>query len=280
MLAVALSLAASLSWGAADFLGGVSARRHPLWAVVVLSQLAGLALALVLVVAFAGPPPAAGRLALAAAAGVAGAVAIAAFYRALAIGTMSVVAPVVATSAVIPVLAGLAAGERPARLQVVGIALALVGVVLAARERSESRASRARLARSVALALVAAIGLGILLVGLQVAGEGGPLWALLAARAASVLALVVATLVVRPRLAVRPAALPSLLVLGVLDTGANALFVLATGEGLRSVVAVLASLYPVVTVLLARVLLGERLAGLQAAGVGLALTGVAALAAG
>lgn len=279
MLTLGLGLAASVVWGTADFLGGLSARRRSLWAVVVVAQLGGLALACVVFAAAAGTMPSTTALLAAAGGGAAGAVAVAAFYRALAVGTMGVVAPVAATGAVVPVVVGVLGGERPSALQLAGAALATAGVVLASRDGSTAAGSHRA---AIPLAAVAALGFGLVFVGLERAGDEDPFWAILVARATATALVAGAAVASRARLEVprQAPALALLALVGVLDTGANVLFVLAADRGLLSVVAVLGSLYPAITVVLARVLLGERLTRPQVAGVGLTLTGVAGIAAG
>jgi len=280
VLTLALGLAASLVWGSADFLGGLSARRSPLWTVVLVAQLGGLAFAVTIWVAAAGSAPEPAALLAGAGGGAAGVIAVAAFYRALAIGTMGVVAPIAATGAAVPVAVGLLSGERPTAVQLVGAAVATAGVALAARERTSGRS--AAHTRSVLLAAVAAVGFGLTFVGLERAGDADPYWAILTARATAAALVVLAAAAVRPRLE-RPSTgrgLATLVLVGVLDTAANVLFVLAAEEGLLSVVSVLGSLYPAVTVLLARWVLDERLDRSQAAGVVLTLLGVAGIAAG
>jgi drug/metabolite transporter (DMT)-like permease len=216
----------------------------------------------------------------AALAGSAGIVALGAFYRALAIGTMSVVAPISATAAAVPVLVGLAEGERPSTLQIAGMAIALAGVILASREPIEDGADPPNRA-AIGLALVAAVGFGTFFVGIDRASATAEVpWVIVVQRCCSLTLLVIATLVVRPAL---PRDVPSLAVLaavGVLDLGANGLYALATTHGLLSVVSVLGSLYPAVTVVLARFVLAERIARVQEAGVVLALAGVVAISAG
>lgn len=279
MLGPLLALGASLSWGLGDFLGGLRARRLPLLTVLVVSQAAGVA-SIALVVAVRGEGAPAGRhLAYAALAGLVGAVGLAALYRGLAVGAMSVVAPLAATAAVLPVVAGLARGERPSAAQGAGIALALVGVLLAAREPSAG-GTRSGVATGVGLALVAALCFGLLLVALDAASEGDALWATLAMRATSFSLLALAALALRPSLALGERDLVALALVGVLDTAGNALFALASTKSLLSVASVLAQLYPVVTVLLARLVLSERIARLQGAGVVAALAGVALITAG
>jgi drug/metabolite transporter (DMT)-like permease len=282
VLAAVLALASSISWGLSDFLGGFQSRRHALLAVMLLSQ--GMALALILVAVLAGAPTEHDAAATAWAAGVGalGLLGLTAFYRALAIGTMSIVAPISATGVAIPVLVGLASGERPAALQVAGMALACGGVVLAAREPAAADEAARRAGRAaVILALLAAVGFGSFFAGIDRAEQSADVaWVLLAARVADVLLLVVACSVTRPRLPTAPVTLGAIAAIGVFDLLANLLFVLAAGRGLLSVVGVIGSLYPAVTVLLARFVLHERLSRSQNTGVLITLAGVVALAAG
>jgi drug/metabolite transporter (DMT)-like permease len=282
VLAAVLALASSISWGLSDFLGGFQSRRHALLAVLVLSQ--GLALVILVVAVLAGAPTEHDTAATvwAASVGALGLLALMAFYRALAIGTMSVVAPISATGVAIPVLVGLISGERPSALQVAGIVLACAGVILASREAPAADAAARRSGRmAIGLALLAAIGFGSFFAGIDRAEESADVaWVLLSARTADVLLLGIACAVVRPRLPTAPATLGVLAAIGIFDLLANLLFVLAAGRGLLSVVGVLGSLYPAVTVILARVFLHERLTRTQDAGVVVTLAGVVALAAG
>lgn len=279
MLGPLLALGASLSWGVGDFLAGLASRRLALLTVLVVSQAAGLASIAVVVAARGEGAPAARYLGYAAFAGIAGAVGIAALYRGLAVGSMSVVAPISATAAVVPVVAGLLTGERPSAVQGAGIGLALVGVVLASRDAGTAGRRRG-VATGVGLALVAALSFGFLLVGLGAASEGDAIWATLAMRTTSFGLFAGTALVLRPGMALGGRDLPALLAVGLLDTAGNALFALASTESLLSVAAVLAQIYPVVTVILARVVLGERIARSQQAGVSGALVGVTLITVG
>jgi drug/metabolite transporter (DMT)-like permease len=280
VLAVVLAFSSSLCWGLADFLGGLQSRARPLVTVLLVAQVAAVAMGLAFVAASSDPFPDLGPAALATGAGVAGCAALAAFYRGLAIGTMSIVAPVSATGAAVPVLVGLAEGERPAALQIAGIAVAMTGIVLAAREPGDTPPSQA-LRGSLALAGLAALGFGSFFVLIDRATEqGGAPWSLLLVRVGEVALLGSLALAMRPRM---PAglrdALP-LLLIGGLDFAATAFFALATEQGLLSVVSVVGSLYPAVTVVLARVVLAERVARSQELGVVLTLAGVVAISAG
>ena len=278
MLAVALALGASLAFGVADFLGGAAARRLALLTVLLLSQLAGLA-GIVVVVALRGDgPPDATSLAWGVLAGLFGAAAITALYHGLAVGLMSVVAPLAATAAVIPVIAGVVIGETPSALQNGGIALALVGVVLVSR--SSNGGVGGRFAAGAGLGLLSALLIGSLLTAFDAASEQDPYWATLVLRTVTATIFVAAALVRRPPLRVGRPALAGLAVIGLLDLAGTTLFAVASTEGLVGIVSVLSSLYPVVTVALARVFLGERLSGAQAAGVFAAFGGIALIALG
>jgi drug/metabolite transporter (DMT)-like permease len=276
VLAVLLSLSCSLVWGVGDYLGGLQTRRNPVVAVMAISQTAGLlGVVLALVLHGEGPPPLL-DLWPAAVAGLLGLCALSAFYYALAVGTISIVAPIAATSAAVPVIAGIVLGERPGPLQGAGLLAALVGVVLASREPGAHPVQGAA-RRAVPLALAAALLLGLGLIALHGARDSDLLWVLVTARATSVPVLLLGCLILRPT--VVRATVPVMLVIGVADTAATGLFVAATTFGPLAVVSVLSSLYPVVTVGLAQLRLGERIGRVQGAGVALALLGVCVLTA-
>jgi drug/metabolite transporter (DMT)-like permease len=277
-LAVVLALASSVAWGAADFAGGLISRRLPTLAVTVVSQSAGFA-ALLVALAVAGFRFDGRSFALGVAAGAGGGAGLAAFYRALALGTMSIVSPVVACGAVVPFAISLATGERPSEIALAGAAVALGGAVLASVE--ESRAPARERGRAIALAVVAAGALGLFTYFLGLGSrEGSPLSTLLGARVGSLMLLLALTAAVGATLRVGRRGLLPVVAVGLTDVAANALFALASTRGLLALVSVLGSLYPVTTVLLAHVVLGERLTGVQLAGVAVALAGVAALSVG
>jgi len=277
-LAVPLALASSVAWGTADFAGGLLSRRLPTLAVTVVSQSAGFA-ALLVALAVAGFRFDARSFALGVAAGAGGGAGLAAFYRALALGTMSIVSPVVACGAVVPFAISLATGERPSGIALAGAAVALVGAVLASVE--ESRAPARERSRAIALAVLAAGALGLFTYFLGLGSrEGSALSTLVGARVGSLTLLLALTAAVGATVRVGRRGLVPVAAVGLTDVAANALFALASTRGLLSIVAVLGSLYPVTTVLLAHVVLGERLTGVQIAGVAVALAGVAALSIG
>jgi drug/metabolite transporter (DMT)-like permease len=293
-LGVPLGLGSGLCWGAADFFGGVQSRHLPALTVAFWSQVAG-ALAIAAALAIDGTPPIASGFAWGLAAGVGGGCALTLFYRGLAEGTMSIVAPISACGAIVPVAAALLTGNQPGTLAAFGVLVAIIGVVLVSRPaRANPGASgdRGRPARVVAMALGAALGFGLFYVFVDAGTTGSrgvPLWVIAGARTSSLAILSTIALVgwrgqegrrgrwsaLRwPGRRIGPVAL-----VGLGDTGANLLFAYAAIGGNLAVVGVLGSLYPVATVVLARWLLGERLSGGQNAGVMLALTGVGLLAA-
>jgi len=274
-----LALGASLSWGIGDFLAGRASRRLRLLTVLVVSQAAGLASIAAVVLVRGEAAPAARYLGYAALAGLAGAIGLAALYRGLAVGSMSVVAPISATAAVVPVVAGVVTGERPSAVQGAGIGLALAGVVLASRDPGATGRGGG-IAAGVGLALVAALSFGLLLVALGAASEGDALWGTLVMRTTSFGVLVATAVALRASISPGRADLPTLVAVGLLDTAGNALFALASTESLLSVAAVLAQVYPVVTVVLARVVLAERIARPQLVGVAGALVGVTLITVG
>jgi drug/metabolite transporter (DMT)-like permease len=277
-LATLLALGSSVLWGTADFAGGLLSRRLPAVSVAVVSQAAGF-VALLVAVAIAAGDLEGRSLWIGVLAGLGGGIGLAAFYKALALGTMSIISPVVACGAVVPFAIAVATGERPSAIAVAGAGLALAGAVLASLEERRDLASDR--ARAVGLAVVAAIALGLFTYFLGLGSrDGSPLSTLVGARVGSLSILLCLALGMRAPLRIGRRWLLPVAAVGLCDVAANALLAMAATKGLISLVAVLGSLYPVVTVLLALVFLGERLTRVQAAGVGIALTGVVVLSAG
>lgn len=282
-MSLGLAMSASVAWGCADFLAGLKSRKLALLTVLAVSQVAGLVLILPVALAIGEPLPGERYVLLAVLAGAFNAAALAAFYRGLSIGAMGIVAPIVATDAVIPVVFGIAGGERPATLQGIGIVIALVGVVAASRPEPEERREDeppVRVARGVGLALVAAICFGCFVVALDGAAQASAIWAVVIGRVTTVSLVLIAALAARVSLKTNPGDRRQLVLVGGLDVGATTLFAVATTLGLLSYVGVLGALYPVITVLLARVVLRERLDAVQRAGTFAALGGAASIAAG
>jgi drug/metabolite transporter (DMT)-like permease len=278
---VLLAFAASLCWGTADFTAGLKARTVPLPVVLLASQGVGLALSILIVALSGRPAPGLGQELAGLGGGAGGIAGLACFYRGLATGTMSVVAPIAATGVVIPVVAGVLGGDHLAALQVLGMLAAVAGVVLASRhpDPDAKSADRRLHRRAIQLALLAAVGFGSYFLLAHIAARGGVGWLLLNAHITTVLGVLIAALFVRSTLrAPRRADLAVLALAGALDLAATGLYGIANRHGQLSIVAVAGSLYPVTTVLLARSVLRERVARVQALGVGLALVGVALIA--
>jgi drug/metabolite transporter (DMT)-like permease len=276
MLALALALGASVAWGGSDFVAGLASRRMPLLAVLVGSQVAGLALLLALLAVAGEAPPPGGAVLAAAVAGIAELVGFAALYQGLARGPMSVVAPVSSAAALVPVVASLITGERPATAAIVGMGLVLLGAALACAERDADAARRrAGAVPGAALAVLAALSFGSFFVAMDTAAhEAGAAWAVALNRSTSVSVLVFAVALMRPRMGFARSDVATVATVGLLDAAANAMFAFALTQGLTSTVSVLGSLYPVTTVVLAAMVLDERVAARQAAGVAIVLAGI------
>jgi drug/metabolite transporter (DMT)-like permease len=283
-MGVALAFAASIAWGVADFLGGVTSRRLPALMVLAGQQITGLVIVVVVVAVVQASGPPGSAVLLAALSGVAQTVGMFAYYRALATGAMGVVAPISATGAVLPIVVGLAGGEDPTGLQAAGMLLAAAGVMAAAYQGGEADLGRAKTAVGVGMALIAAVALGSFFLLLDRATNHADLtWVVLVNRFGAVATLTVVALGLRKQLAADSRRLrgwrrtdPLLIVaIGSLGVSATFLFASATTHGLLSAVSVIGSLYPVTTVLIARVVLKERLRVAQRLGAAGALAGIA-----
>jgi drug/metabolite transporter (DMT)-like permease len=266
-----LSLASGAAWGGGDFAGGLAAKRANVFRVVAVAHACGLVamLAMAFLTGEAVPPPA--DLWWGASAGIAGAFGIAALYQALAIGRMGVVAPVASVvTGVLPVLVGLRTEGMPDRLQLLGFAVAMLSVWLVARSNEYVDSHR-----GLGLAVLAGVMFGLFLIAGKQAGHHGVFWPMVAARIAST-ALMVVIVGFLPR-DPRPlrSALWAMVLSGLLDSAGNSLFIAATRHGRLDVAAVLSSLYPASTVILARLVLKERISKLQGVGIVGALLSVA-----
>ena len=274
VIALGLAFCSSVTWGFADFLGGLQSRRLPLLNVLVGSQVAGLlAISVYLAIDRSSPPDLESAI-FAVLSAFAGVVGLASFYRGLSIGNMGVVAPISATAAVIPLAIGIASGDRPSVVASAGLALALAGVAVASREEVGHDHAGTQMTKGATFAIVSAIGFGFFFAAMDRASDGGIEWALFVNRVTGVSLLLGATLVLRPPLAVTRRDVSVLGLIGALDIGANGMFALASTKGLISLVAVLGSLYPLTTIGLARVVLGERPNPVARIGVAAALAGV------
>jgi drug/metabolite transporter (DMT)-like permease len=277
-----LALGAALLYGSADFLGGSATRRAHVLGVLLVSGPAGLVLATVAAVAAGGPPRAAG-VAWGACAGLAGGVGFIFFYEALAAGPMSVVAPVSALmSTVLPVAVALAEGERPGARVYVGALVCVVAIVLVSTDGGgpapeNAAAHRGTAIRGIGYGVAAGLAFGTFFLFIRNGGESGALWPVAVARLAGTLVFLVAAAGIRTR----PVSwrgdrrlFLAALGAGVLDCGANVCYAFATRSGLFGLAVVLTSLYPGITVLLARIVFGERMRWARRAGLALAAAGI------
>jgi drug/metabolite transporter (DMT)-like permease len=275
-MAALLALCSALVYGVGDFCGGLATRRATATAVVLWSHVVGLLLVVVSLPLVQGELRAR-DLALGAVGGVAGAVGVTLLYRALAIGPMSVVAPITGLlAAAVPVAAGLLEGDRPSLPVAIGMVLALGAIVLVSAEGGGTL--RPSDLRAVSFALGAGLGFGLFFIALSHTADGAGMWPLLGARLASVGMLGSLALFGRIERAVPADVRRTTAAAGALDVAANLLYLLAVRQGLLSVVAILTSLYPVSTVVLARVVLKERFANVQRVGMALAVVAVVLLA--
>jgi drug/metabolite transporter (DMT)-like permease len=291
-MVVFLGLAAAVLYGSGDFLGGMVSRRAHVLTVLTLVETAGVIAALAVAVFWPGPASLAG-LAWGFSAGLVGGFGLIIFYAGLAAGPMSVVAPVSGlVAAVLPVGVALAEGERPGAGVYAGALLCLVAIVLASSAGDADRADRAdradgadgprpagrpaRLSRAIAYGTASGVSFGLFFLLIRNAGESGAVWPVAAGRIGELAIVLAAAAVLRPGLR-RGLSGPVPLAAagaGVIDVVANLCYVAATRTGSFGLAVVLASLYPGVTVLWARVVLGERLRWIQRIGLGLAAVGI------
>ena len=296
-MAIFLGLLVALFYGSGDFLGGIATKRSPATSVVVLSYVVSTAVVVVCLALWTTignlPGPTGHDLALGAASGFIAPVALGFLYWGLATGRMSVVAPITAVvAAVVPLAWGLAFGERPSAVALAGVVVALVAVGLIsgapAHEDHPEDLPTKPLAQVIPSAVVSGVGFGAIFVLLGNTTEDAGLWPMLTARplAVALTAIVASAIALRGHRPVRPVIVPVRASwwfaagAGVLDVSANGIYIAAAHSGLLSIVAVLSSLYPASTVVLARVVLGERLHRVQLAGLALAACGIVAMSAG
>ena len=264
MLAALLALAASFTWGTSNYLAGVETRTRSVWHVAALSQIAAAAAAAIGLVAATQGPPGGWDLFLLIVTGIATAAGLVMFYKALAIGTMSVVSPIIAAQVLIPVAAGILLGERPGPHAYAGMVLTIGGVVLISWTRRGARDHVAR--KAVILAVLTAVAWGFMLLIYGTAGKENPVWTVFDTRLTSAVVLAGYVLLTGRGLSLKGQNVPVLAAIGILLAVANFLFIVATGIGYLSVTSILGSLSPVVVTIYAQVLLHERLATRQWAG--------------
>jgi len=275
-MAAVLSLLSALMWGTADFLGGLTTRRRSAVAVYLGSQVFGFALLLTFALVRGDWHAPLGYLWWGIGLGITGFISMIAFYRALAIGPMGLVSPLVAVAVVLPVIVGFLAGETPSAMEIAGIVVAFVGVLLA----SGPELSGAESMKPLLYTIVAAVGFGLLYIGMAKGSEISPSMTMLTFRSTSVVILLVLLTFTRSSGGITRTDLPVLAAIGIMDATANLLFGVASTMGLLATTSVLSSLYPVATAILAAIVLRERLRPIQYAGVTVAMVGVVLLTAG
>jgi len=280
VLAIVLAIGSSLAWGVSDFLGGLKSRSLPLLSVLLVSQGAALILLAVIVVSVGQPPPGGSFVLFAALAGMSEAIGVAALYRGLSVGVMSIVAPAAATAPVVPLTAGLILGEVPGLIQTAGIALAVVGITITVCRSDPEGTPGGAVAPSIAFGLLCALGFGGFYVAMDAASEGEIPWALLVARTTAVSIFAAALVLTRASLTVARQDLVIIAAIGMLIIAADAMYAAASTHGILGVVAALSTLYPVVTIALARVYLRERVGQRQQVGIAICLCGIVAISAG
>ena len=277
-MAIVLSLLAALSYGAADYVGGFVSKRNHVFTVVLISQLLGT---LPLLAVF--PLLNDGALSTTAlwwgcAAGAAGGTGVVLLYRGLARGRMSVVAPITSVeAAIVPVLFGLLTGERPSGWALTGVVVTLLAVVLVS---SSAETSAAEGMSGIPEAIGAGFAFGLFFILLDQAGDDAAMWPILSMRATSLILVAGALFGTRTSLRPAPGTFWGIALSGILDVAANVFYLLSTQHGLLSLVAVITSMYPAATVVLARLFLNERLTPTQLSGLGFAAAGVTLIALG
>lgn len=260
---IGLSLASAASWGSGDFTGGIAAKRTGVSGIVVAGHGAGFLLVLAFALLKREPLPGFHFLLWAAAGGLLGSIGLAAFYRSLAVGKMGINAPLAALiTAVIPVIVGILLQGRPGKFQLLGFVIAIIGIVLVSMpEDIHDRPV------GISLAIVAGLGFGGFLTCMKLASPSAVLWPLCIARLVSALLMCAFGLFSRQEFLPPTHLLPLAALTGTLDTLGNGLYMLATQLGRLDIAAVLSSLYPVTTIILARTILKERMNGIQTVGV-------------
>lgn len=270
LIAIILGLAASISWGTGDFSGGLATRRTSVFTIIAAAHAIGLILLIALALLTSEPLPSPLNILWGVTAGLAGAIGLAAFYRALAIGRMGITAPITSVlAASLPVLFGALFQGLPGPLRLVGFALALLAVALISRP--EATGTRPE---GIGLALLAGLGFGAFLILIGQVSPGTVFWPLAVSRLSSSLFMLTLVLTRRQGLLPKKNLLPLILLAGALDVAGNTFFVLATHAGRLDIASILSSFYPAVTVLLASIILKERVTRLQAAGIIIALIAI------
>ena len=278
MLPITLSIIACFGWGISDFIGGYKSRQLKVLTVLTVSTLSGLFLISLVILVHGRPIPHDPDLVWAVLAGPIGMAAMYLLYRSLAVGVMAILAPISATGVILPVLWGLLCGDTMSNLSLMGIVIAILGSLLAIIETKPVNKKKP-FTRGVGLALSSAVLVGLYFIFMDRASTYHPLWAAFIMRSATSICLIPLLFITRTPVKVGPPHLFTILFMGAADVTAAFCFALAASGGMLSQVAVISSLYPAVTVSLSTWIAKERMAGIQAAGVCLAITGVVLISA-
>lgn len=273
MSPITLSIFACFGWGIADFIGGLKSRSLPTLSILMISSLTGTFLLGIILLGLNSPLPDDPLLLWAIPAGIIGVVAMFLLYRSLAMGTMSILAPISATGVIIPVIWGFFSGDTLSGLCRLGIAIAILGSLLAVMEKDPKKNKR-KLTKGVGLAMGSAFFVGLYFITMDAACTHHPIWASMVMRSSALIILIPLLFFAKVTVKIGRVQLPPILLMGVVDTMAAFCFAVATSKGMLSQVAVISSLYPVVTIILSSVITGERIQKIQFSGVVLAMAGV------
>ncbi len=280
MFTIVIALVASAGWGVSDFWGGLVARRVPVFVLILISQTLGMVAIGVILVISGDSFPGIGEVWQVSVTTPLAIIGLAAFYRAMATGTMSIVAPISATGVAVPVIFGVATGDQLQALQLIGIVAAACGAGLAGMEASEDNEQSRKARKAIALSAFAAICLGINYVGVDASADASVWWALFTGRGMELLMVAGIVVVTGASLRLSRNDMRTVVGVGVFEVVGGVCFALATTSGLLSVASVLSALYPITVVVLARVVIGERVRAIQAVGIAVTMAGVILIAAG
>ncbi|MBW1636888.1 MAG: DMT family transporter [Deltaproteobacteria bacterium] len=278
MLPITLSIFACFGWGIADFIGGLKSRSLPTLSILMISSLMGTFLLGIIILSLNSPLPDDPLLLWAIPAGIIGVIAMFLLYRSLAVGTMSILAPISATGVILPVIWGIISGDTLSGLCSLGIAIAILGSLMAVMENDPKRKKR-KLTRGVGLAVGSAFFVGLYFITMDTACTHHPIWASMIMRSSTLIILIPLLFFAKITIRIGKVQFPPLLLMGVMDTMAAFCFAVATSKGMLSQVAVISSLYPAVTIILSAVITGERIQKIQFSGVILAIAGITLISA-
>ncbi|MCD4677989.1 MAG: DMT family transporter [Desulfobacula sp.] len=278
MLPITLSILACFGWGIADFIGGLKSRNLPTLSILVISSVTGTFLLGIMILLLNSSLPNDPQLIWAIPAGLIGIAAMFLLYRSLAVGTMSILAPISATGVILPVIWGIFFGDTLSGLCILGIVIAIIGSLMAVMENDLERKKK-KLTKGVGLAIGSAFFVGLYFITMDMACTHHPIWASMIMRSSTLIILIPLLFFTKVTINIGKIQLTPILLMGVMDTMAAFCFAIATSKGMLSQVAVISSLYPAVTIVLSTVITGERIQKIQVSGVILAITGVTLISA-